>query len=500
MNFPRLLIAGTHSGVGKTTLCLALMAALTRRGLAVQPFKTGPDFIDPTLHEAATDQPSRNLDAWLLPNATLQSLFCRHALARPEKADASLSGLSLIEGAMGLYDGQGSGPATSAAHVACLLHAPVVLIINGEGLSLSAAALVAGYASFKPRNSENSPVDLNPLRVAGVIINRVSGPAQYNLLRKCIEEQTSLPCLGYFAKNTLPPLPARHLGLVPAHEMHDVSGMLAALAEAAEKTLDIPALLALAHSAPPLSPPPFFLPEPAPAAAAPLRLGVAYDSAFSFYYADNLELLEAMGAELVFFSPLRDKHLPHSLDGLYLGGGFPEIFAAKLEANYAFRRDLLAALESGLPTYAECGGMLYLCSFLTPASPASQECSKAPETFSMSGFFPHAAQMTTRLQPFGYVEVTLLRDSILGPAGRTFRAHEFHYSRLCEPVAAPALEVRKADGRTWSGGLLRKNVLAIYPHVHFCGCPELARSFLSTCRSFQQARNFGALPQIPRGA
>ena len=527
MHLPRLVVAGAHSGAGKTTFSLALMAALTRRGLQVQPYKVGPDYIDPAFHQAATGRVSRNLDSWLLPPETLLRLFYRQAPA----AD----GLSVIEGVMGLFDGQGTGSTGSTAHVASLLEAPVVLLLNGEGMSLSAAALVSGYAGFRPHP------DLARARVAAVLINRVSGPAHYAILRQCIEEFTGIPCLGWMPKNAFPPLPSRHLGLIPAGETAGLAEYLDVLAAAAEKTLDIPALAKLAHSAPPLaarkeeprllhstpcpgfssvshvpSVPPSPICRPGPPARR-IRIGIARDEAFSFYYQDNLDLLEELGARLVPFSPLRDRHLPDSLDGMYLGGGFPEVFAPELEANLELRLRLAEALESGLPAYAECGGMLYLCSTLAvPARDEGACASRAvperdggacasravperdgahiPERHAMVGFFPEQAEMTTRLQPFGYITVTLRRDTLLGPAGTQFRAHEFHYSRLLapEPAAPPVFEAEKPDGRVWAGGLCKKNVLAMFPHLHFYSCPQAAANFVEKCGQYRNQKDGGA--------
>ena len=518
MFFPRLVIAGARSGIGKTTLTLALMAALSRRGHRVQPFKIGPDYIDPSFHELAVGQPSHNLDAWLMPPKALRTLFTTHAPCSASGC-ASLAppALSIIEGVMGLYDGQGQSPRGGTSHVAALLEAPVLLIIDGEGYSLSAAAVVSGYLTFRKGyavppettkeedshnphsfkvNLEQELPDLTRLNIAGVIINRVSSSRHYELLRGCIEANTSLPCLGYLPKNAVPSLPERHLGLVPPEELEEMEGIFAQLADMAEQCIDLPGLLELAAGAPPLDveqpsgqkPCVELQPE---VDCADLRIGVPRDAAFSFYYQDNLDMLESLGAELVYFSPLADASLPPRLDGLYMGGGFPEVFARELEQNYPLRRELLAVLENGLPAYAECGSMLYLCSFLTTRSGADFRSppSGRPGTFAMTGFFPHAAEMTVRLQqPFGFVTLTLLKDCILGPAGRSFRAHEFHYSRLVEEPHQNAFRVDKQDGRTWTGGLVKKNVVAGYPHVHFRGCPEIAQSFIKACRTLSRRR------------
>jgi cobyrinic acid a,c-diamide synthase len=364
--------------------------------------------------------------------------------------------------------------------------------------------MLLGYASFRPKIAEGAP-KLDDLRVGGVILNRVSGPGHYALLKDCLEEHSGLPCLGYLPKNVAPPLPERHLGLVPPEESRDLDDYFRQLADLADAFLDIPALLHLAGTAPTLEPAsdmaqemtidiapelPPDLPqavprETSPRAAirldAPLRIGLPRDAAFSFYYKDALELLEAAGARLIPFSPLADARLPEGLDGLYLGGGFPEMFAPELAANAALRGELLAALRRGLPAYAECGGMLYLCAGLR-----CLDADKEPgDSWPMVGFFPQSAVMTPRLQPFGYVTVTAARDCLLGPKGTQWRAHEFHYARLDEEPDAPALLMEKPDGRRWTSGLCDGNVLAAFPHLHLCGSPQAAAAFLRACAAFR---------------
>lgn len=496
MNPPRIMIAGAGSGVGKSTISLGLMAALAGRGLDVRPFKTGPDYIDPGLHQAACGQLSHNLDPWLMPEQAVRALFRRQA---PDR----VSGLAVIEGAMGLFDGQDAGAFASSAHVACLIDAPLLLVINAQGMGLSAAALAEGFASFRPRIAADRPQmpdapnapgianapgapDLSALRVAGVILNRVSGARHAAMLRRVFAEHSALPCLGCLPKNAVPPMPERHLGLTPAAELPHLARHISILAGAIEEHIDLAALLALARGA-------AALPKSAPTAEvtasfAGLRLGLALDAAFSFYYQDGLDLLREMGAELVPFSPLADRALPPGLHGLYLGGGFPEMFARQLTDNASMRASVRAALEDGLPAYAECGGMLYLCASLdAPGAPS------AGEQKSMAAFFPQRARMTKALQPFGYVELDLRRDCLLGRAGQRLRAHEFHYSLLENPddnapVEDSLFNALRPDGRSWSGGLTRQSCVAWYPHLHFRGCPEAARSFLGACDAFRHSR------------
>ncbi len=510
MNIPRLVLAATHSGAGKTSVCAALMAAFSRRGLAVRPYKTGPDYIDPSFHSRITGQPSINLDSWLLPAPVLYGLFTRRAAGpgafppkgptAPAKGSAApAQELALVEGVMGMFDGRGTGHEGSTAHVAELLRAPVVLVINGRGISRSAAALVSGYARFHP----SAPV-------SGVIVNR-AGERLYALLKNIIEDQTGVPCFGHLPEDSAFALPGRHLGLVPADEVERFDAVVEKLAQAAERHLDLPGLLDLARAAPKLAAGKAYTYErgaleETTALRPPLRIGVARDAAFSFYYQDNLDLLRELGAELVFFSPLRDAALPPGLHGLYLGGGFPEVHAAVLEANGSFRKDIKTALENGLPAYAECGGLVYLCAALENPSPDSGAVEAAASvtakggkggcvpggTFSLAGFFPYTARMGTKLRRFGYAEVELTRDTVLGPAGTAFRAHEFHYSFLELPEKEPLACLVRKPGRehgadAWRDGLVKKRVYAAYAHLHFYSNPATARNFLLACREFRNA-------------
>lgn len=454
LHFPRLVIAAPRSGEGKTTVFTALAALFQGQGLAVRAFKVGPDFIDPGHHAAIVGTPSRNLDSVLMPPVAVLQGFSQ---------GATQEGVNLVEGVMGLFDGRGSGPQGSTADIARLIQAPVLLCLKAGGFSRSAAALVRGFADFEPG------------LVAGVVITAASSESHYALLKQVIEGEAGVPCFGYMPKHPDLVLESRHLGLIPAEELGDFHHRLNRLADLSH--LDLDGLLHLARSAPALpacAPNTHTFPSiPAPAGR-PIRLGVARDRAFSFYYQDNLDLFTALGAELVFFSPLETDSLPPDLDGLYLGGGFPEVFAQELTARVALRRELRAALEAGLPCLAECGGMLYLCRGLTDGEGTRHE---------MVGFFAAEAVMTAGLQrPFGYVDVEQLAAGPLGPAGLCFCAHEFHYSRL-ETDEPAALRISKPGGTAQTAGMLRGNCLGLYPHLHFAGMPEAARHFLEFCRA-----------------
>lgn len=429
----RILIAGTSSGCGKTTAALSLMAALRQKGLVVAPFKAGPDYIDPGFHQAACGRPSDNLDAHLCDAGTVRAIL----RAGEERAD-----IAVIEGVMGYYDGMNSRDfACSTWRMAADTWTPAILVVDASGGAASAAATALGFLRFKRVS-----------RLAGVLVDRVSSRGHYELVREAIERYTGLPCVGYLPKDAQLSLSSRHLGLVPAEETPELSRQIARAAQLALQTVDLDAILRLAALAPPLKGTRKPLPD-----RRGYRLGVARDRAFSFYYEENLRMLRASGMELVYFSPLADARLPEGLDGLYLGGGFPEVFAEQLEENRSMRESVRSALEGGLNCYAECGGLMYLCQTIDGRK--------------MAGFFPIACRMTERLQRFGYVNVT-------DRTGLTFPAHEFHHA-VAEPLAevACAFWVARASdpSQTWSCGYEKGNTLAGFPHLHFASHPELIR-------------------------
>lgn len=445
MSIARLVIAGTHSGVGKTTLAVGLMAAYRRRGLRVAPFKVGPDYLDPGWHAAACGRPSAPLDTWMLGKKGVWQSFQRGA----QNAD-----LTIVEGMMGLHDGaEANSDCGSTAEVAKILAAPVLLVFDGYALARSAGALVLGYRLFDPE-----------VRFAGVVANRLAGEGHAAYLRPSIEAQAELPLLGWLPATTEVEIPERHLGLRSADERDVI--LLDRLADLVEAHLDLDRLLKSARTGP-------LLPMPAPPAVSPshrrARIGIARDAAFSFYYPDNLSLLERAGAELVPFSPLTDAQLPERIEGLYLGGGYPERHAATLAGNTPLRAEIRARAANGLPVYAECGGLMYLCESLRDAEGT---------VHSMVGLVPARCVMESRLQAIGYREVCTRQSTLLGPAGTCLRGHEFHHSRLEGELPEESLAFRVGERAL---GYASGNVLASYVHLHFGSNPAAAEHLVNQC-------------------
>ena len=435
----RIVIAGTASGVGKTTVATGLMAALRRRGLAVGGAKVGPDFIDPGYHALATGRPGRNLDAWMCGPDSVVPLAGRAA----EGAD-----VLVIEGVLGLFDGAFEPPAASTADVARLLGAPVVLVVDAAAVGASAAATVHGFAGFD-----------RTLRLAGVVLNRVGSDSHEQVLRTALAP-LDVPVLGALRRDPAFVWRDRHLGLVPVVEAPEsVSDALGRLAAAVERYCDVDGLLAVARTAPAMAaaPPPAALPS----AAGGVRLAVAGGRAFSFTYEDNLEALRQAGAELVPFDPTTDPTLPAGVSGLVAGGGFPEVYAEALAANLPLLDDVAGAIAGGMATWAECGGLLWLSGRL--------------DGHRLAGVVPATATMGDR-PTLGYRRGVFHCDTPLGPAGTAFRGHEFHYSSVDPPGGALRWQGRSGPG---TGGFATSTLLASYVHLHLGATPALAEHFVA---------------------
>jgi len=418
-----LMIAALSSGGGKTTLTCGLLAALKARGRKLQAFKCGPDYIDPMFHTQVLGVPSRNLDLFLQGEAGVRRTF-----GKSGGAD-----LALVEGAMGFYDGRKGTDRASAWAAADTLDLPVLLAVRPRGASLTLAAQIRGLLAFR-----------SPSHIAGLLLTDCT-PGLHAHLKPILERETGLPVLGYLPPMEEARLPSRHLGLLTAGEIGDLTARFSATGAQLERSADLDALLSLAAET---EVPAVRQDRPVPRCT----VAVARDEAFCFYYADNLDALEQAGAKLVFFSPLRDEKIPGEADGLYLGGGYPELYASALSKNESMRESVRRAVSSGLPTVAECGGFLYLQRSLEDEQGA---------VWPMAGVLPGAGFKTDRLQRFGYKELDVKTDSLLFRTGEAVPAHEFHYWDCTEP-----------------GPVLTQSMYAAFPHLHFGGELPLAERFV----------------------
>jgi cobyrinic acid a,c-diamide synthase len=441
---PRLVVAGTHSGVGKTTVATGLMAAFRRRGARVASAKVGPDFIDPGYHALATGRPARNLDAWICGEDRVAPLAAKAATG----AD-----VLVIEGVMGLFDGAAEpGSPASTAHVARLLEAPVVLVVDASAMSGSVAALVHGYASFDPS-----------VRVAGVLLNQIGSPAHETMLREALAP-LGVPVLGALARADELVWRDRHLGLVPVVEQPDaVRAALERIADAIEASCDLEAIWTVARAAAGRAT--GDAPTSRPAGRA--RVGVAGGPAFSFTYPDNLELLEQAGAELVPFDPRVDPALPSDVNAVYAGGGFPEVFVEELADNRPLLGDVRARIAGGLVTWAECGGLLWL--------------SRSLDGHALCGALEADGRMSDRLT-LGYRRARVSVDTPLAPTGAELRGHEFHYSALEPPGSALMMSGRHGETRA---GYASPRLLASYLHLHLAADPHMAERFVVTASAMR---------------
>ena len=443
----QLVATAPQSGSGKTTAVCALLGAMAARGLTPCAFKAGPDYIDPMFHRAVLGVESHNLDLFFSTPETVRSLYARHAAGH---------GAAVVEGAMGYYDGLGGVSDTASAwHLADTLDLPALLVVRPKGASLTLAATLRGLLAFR-----------TPHHIAGILLNDCTENL-YKMLRPMLERETGLPVVGYLPFLPGAAIESRHLGLKTAAEIADLQARLKLLADAAQSSIDWPLLQRLFD-------------RPAPAAAPPVavpprvRLAVARDAAFCFTYAETLEALQENGAELCFFSPLQDTALPPDIGGLYLPGGYPELYAAELAANAPMRAAIKAAVENGLPTAAECGGFLYLGQTL-------EDTDGTPHL--MAGVLPGQGVKTGRLVRFGYATLTAQADSMLFAAGEQFPAHEFHHWDSTQN--GTALTAAKANGRQWACGFANAHLYAGFPHLYWAGTP-LAQRFVAVAERYKR--------------
>ena len=443
----RLMVAAPASGSGKTVLTCGLLAAFQARGVSTEAFKCGPDYIDPMFHQKILGLPSRNLDLFLQGEQGV-----RDTLAG-QQAD-----LALIEGAMGYYDGLNGTDQASAWHTARTGDLPVILAVRPGGSSLTLAAQLKGLRDFRRESN-----------LRGIILT-LCKPSLHAHLAPILTRETGLPVLGYLPPMAEGEITSRHLGLLTAGEITGLEQRFAKIARQLEKTVDLDALWSLAAQVPPRPA------QPKPRTVPRCTIGVAWDEAFCFYYQDSLDALKNAGADLCFFSPLHDTGFP-AVDGLYLGGGYPELYAGKLAQQTTMRRAISAALGDGLPTVAECGGFLYLQTQLqTPEG----------EPFPMAAFLPGESYPTGRLQRFGYLTIQAETDSLLFRAGEEIPAHEFHHWDSTHN--GTDLMAQKASGRRWSFGYATKTLYAAFPHLHLGGQSPLAARFAAAAAAYRERR------------
>ena len=443
------LLAAPRSGSGKTTMTCALLMALKRRGCAPCAFKSGPDYIDPMFHRAVLGVESRNLDLFFSAPETVRTLYAKGAAGH---------GAAVCEGAMGFYDGLGGvSDRASAWHLADTLGLPVLLVVEPKGQSLTLAAELKGLDSFR-----------TPSHIAGILLNNCTA-RMHALLAPMLEEETGLPVLGFLPKLPEAVIGSRHLGLYTAAEVENLQQKLALLADAAEEHIDWPRLLALCEKEPPA------LPARAETPPARVRIAVAQDEAFCFTYAETLEAFRDAGAEVVFFSPLRDTALPENIGGLYLPGGYPELHARELSENTSLLREIKRKIESGLPTAAECGGFLYLGQSLTDAE---------GQSWPMVGVLPGEAKDAGRLVRFGYAELSADSDSMLFRAGESFPIHEFHHWDSTANGAALAAK-KPVGGAEWRCGSVNEHFYAGFPHLYWAGTP-LPQRFTAAAENYRR--------------
>ncbi len=456
-----IIIAAPQSGAGKTTITLGIMACLQRRGLKVAPFKVGPDFIDPGYHRLVCGRPSINLDGWICAEEFVKATFAHHT------RDADIA---VIEGVMGLFDGiDGVSDAGSTAQIAKITGSPVILLVDARSQARSVAALVKGFAEFDPG-----------VKIAGVLFNNVASENHDRILREALAVGCpDITVLGCMPRDEALQIPSRHLGLVTAEENPLPAEFLEHLAGVVERQVDICGVLSVGATL--CGCPESGRPHRAAPTKNPIRIAIARDAAFCFVYEDNLRLLRAAGAELVEFSPLKAERLPEGIAGIYLPGGYPELFAAALAANVLMKGAIRNAIEAGVPVYAECGGFIYLTNGVETHCNAS-----LPHEF--VGIFPTTARMLPKRKALGYREVELAANSVIGAKRTVARGHEFHYSEMAELPAAVerVYRVRKNGIDLGVEGYRYRNCLASYIHIHFGSCPELATAFVASCVNYKK--------------
>ncbi|MFF2591416.1 cobyrinate a,c-diamide synthase [Peribacillus butanolivorans] len=450
MSDRRLVIAGTGSGVGKTTLTIGIMAALQKKGYTVQGFKCGPDYIDPTYHTAVTGRTSRNLDSWMFEHDIVREILNKASVG----AD-----ISIIEGVMGFFDGKNPLSNTgSTAEISMITESPVLLIVNCASMARSAAAIVKGFQAFSTGPN-----------IIGVIANQVGSEGHYKIVKAAIEQECDVPVMGYMKRELDIDIPSRHLGLIPAIERGELEPFFDKLAHLVMETIDIEQLYLLAKTSTISSGNSEIFQS---SSKKDVCIAVAKDAAFNFYYQENLELLEAKGANIKYFSPLKGDEVPLDADGLYLGGGFPEEFADELSRNEIAIKSIRNAIEKGLPTLAECGGFMFLSKSIETTS---------GEKYPMAGLIPGRIKMQKKLAALGYREITGTESNFLIKDCEQAKGHEFHYSTFeSDDVLPHAYEAKGRFGSKKEGCIIG-NLVAGYTHFHFASNPKLVENWINAC-------------------
>ena len=455
----RILIAGTGSGSGKTTVTAGILKCLKDRNLRTASFKCGPDYIDPMFHTRITGRPAGTLDPYFCGPDSLRYIMASES----ENCD-----IAVAEGVMGYYDGIGFSSEASTWSVAKATATPVILVVGCRGIGASAGALLEGFLNYAAEDS----------MIRGVIFNYLPSRLAQQAMK--MAEKAGVRPVGYLPMDRRLTLESRHLGLVTSGEIRNFRELTGKIASAAEKTIDLEALLELASEARNLD-----FEAPGDLIGGPygqgLRIAVAKDRAFSFIYRENMDMLEKAGCELAYFSPLEDREIPRDADGLILSGGYPELYAGSLSMNQTMRRSVNEMIGNGLPTIAECGGFLYLHSIMEGSDGAP---------YPMAGVIDGSCSDSGSPGPFGYIEVTAENTGLLGEKGQSFRAHEFHYWDSTEPGSS-FTAVKPDASRSWKGGYHTDTLYAGFPHMHFCSCPEVLKRFLAKCREYRDERNAG---------
>lgn len=453
-NTPRIMISAIGSNCGKTTITMALLAVLKRRGVSVQSYKSGPDYIDPMFHSYITNQSTYHTDPYFSDENQMKKIVATTSLN---------SDLVLIEGAMGFYDGIGRTCESSTYTVSQWLKAPTLLLLSPSGMGVSVAAICKGYSEFRIPN-----------QIKGFILNKVK-PGMYSFYKEIIEHETGLGVYGYLPNLTQVCLENRYLGLITSNEVEKLNEKIKILADTAEKTIDIDGIISIASKAEKLK-----LSEKLNLISREnkFRLGVARDKAFCFYYEENLKMLELLGAEIILFSPISDKNLPDNLDGLYFGGGYPELYLDVLSNNKSFLESLISKSYEKIPIFAECGGFMYL-----------QEAiyDKDKIRYQMAGLLSGTSELGESLCRFGYITLTANEDNILGTSGTRIKAHEFHYSDSKENGSTFLAE--RPNGKQWYTIQCKENIIAGFPHMYFPSNPRIPEKFAELCIKFKKERD-----------